>query len=187
MFVTHKIIQKTTNNLIVMKNTIVLALILFVGIINLQVANAESKKDVLSVKPPLFQFEDYTSEEEWSSISISEAGTHSLGEEIAKKICLVKKLYISQDEVAPGTPGVRIFIRKPGIYQSYNKLEKHYRKSVRKKTVALEEAQRTFNHVLDVVIALHMHETEEFEMALKKAKSVDNQIEIFKKTRLTAY
>jgi hypothetical protein len=32
-----------------------------------------------------------------------------------------------------------------------------------------------------------MHETEDFELALKKAKSVEDQMEIFKKTRLTAY
>lgn len=170
-----------------MKNPIVFALFLLIGIFSLQALQAENNKDSSGIEPPMFQFEDYTSEEEWSAISLNESGKHCLGDVIAKKICLIKKLYISQDEVAPGTPGVRVFIRKPGIYQVYNKLEKHYRKSVRKNTVSIEEAQRNFNHVLDVVIALHVHETEDFEQALKKAKSVDNQIEIFKKTKLSAY
>jgi hypothetical protein len=170
-----------------MKNSIVFALLFIVGMFSLQILHAENNKETSLVEPPAFQFEDYTSEEEWSSISREEAGSHSLGDVIAKKVCLVKKLYISQDEVAPGTPGVRVFIRKPGIYQAYNKLEKHYKKGIRKNTILLQEAQSNFNHVLDVVIALHMHETEDFELALKKAKSVEDQMEIFKKTRLTAY
>ena len=170
-----------------MKKSFVFALFLLIVIFNQQISNAENNKDSSLVEPPMFQFEDYTSKEEWSSISTVEAGTHSLGDIIAKKICLVKKLYISQNEVAPGTPGVRVFIHKPGIYQVYNKLEKYYRKSVRKNTIPIEEAQRTFNHVLNVVIALHVHETEDFELALKNAKGIENQIEIFKQTKLSTY
>ena len=173
-----------------MKKSFFFGLLLLVGTMTIQSAQASGAKDKgseTSIVSPLFEFDDYTSQEEWSSIPHAEAGSHLLGEIIAKKVCLVKKLYISQNEVAPGTPGVRMYIRKPGIYQSFNKLEKHYKKSVRKKTCSLQEAQKTFNHVLDVVIALYVHETKDFELALQKAKTAENQIEIYSKTKLNSF
>lgn len=79
-----------------------------------------------------FEFDDYGSDEEWQSIPISEAGEHVLGESIAKKICLVQKLYVSRTPVGPGNPGMRTFIRKPYIYNSLRKLDNYFKKSVRK-------------------------------------------------------
>lgn len=132
-----------------------------------------------------FRFFSFTEESEWESIPISRAGKHFLGEDIARKYYLFKDLYTYRTPVSPGSPAMRTVIRKPVVYNALNKLDK-YLKKTRNKGNAQNAGQlgQTFEHALDVAIAIYSQETSGFESVLEDSDSANEIMSVFSRVEL---
>jgi len=126
-----------------------------------------------------FEFTDIGSSDDWKSISKDEAGNHYLGDTIARKFYLIQKLYTYQTPVSPGNPGMRTVIQKPLIYNALSKLDKYFRKSIRKDDYPEGKACGLMNHALDIAISVFSQDSKDFESALKRAKGADDIINLF--------
>ena len=132
-----------------------------------------------------FRFFSFTDESEWESIPLSRAGKHYLGENIARKYYLFKDLYTYQTPVSPGSPAMRTVIRKPVVYNALNKLDKYLKKTSYKGN-AQNAGQfiRTFEHALDVAIAIYSQETSGFEAELENSDNVKEIMSVFSRVKL---
>jgi hypothetical protein len=111
---------------------------------------------------------------------------YALGGKMGCMMQLVKSLYVTKEEVVPGDPQTRTVIRKPEIFNAVNNVEKFLKKQVKEKQMALEDAQRNLNQVIEVALAaIDTEETNSFEEALhKNRKQADYQLEVFKKVKV---
>ena len=55
-----------------------------------------------------------------------------LGQKIAEKLYVLQELYTYTEEPTPTDPAVKTIINKPSIYYSLKKLNRHYKKMVKK-------------------------------------------------------
>jgi hypothetical protein len=114
------------------------------------------------------------------------AGDDGLGEKIDCLKVWMDKVYIGREEIVPGDPMTRTFIRKPGIYNAARKIEKHLKKQVKKGNMDAGLAAHKLAHILEVSIsALDEPDTQSFEAALDEVKNdIDSQTEVFMQVRL---
>jgi hypothetical protein len=132
-----------------------------------------------------FRFFSFTDKSEWESIPVSRAGKHYLGEDIARKYYLFKDLYTYRTPVSPGSPAMRTVIRKPVVYNALNKLEKHLKK-INYEGSAQNAGQigQTFEHALDVAIAIYSQETPGFESELQNSDNAKEIMSVFSRVEL---
>ena len=103
-------------------------------------------------------------------LDYSLSGNHFLGEEIANKTYLLKKIYTHIEKGTPMSPVDKVIVKKPTIYYSIRKLERHFRRQIRKDNMTEQEARKELNEVLDICISIYDQDTEEFEKYLKKQR-----------------
>lgn len=120
--------------------------------------------------------------------TIQRAETHEFGSKVACLKVLMDKYYVTQEEVVPGDPMKRTMIKKPNIYNTARKIEKHLKKEVKKGDISLEKATTEFIHVLEVSLAIvDETETGTFEKTLdENKKNIENQINIFKEVKINS-
>ncbi|MFW5656184.1 MAG: hypothetical protein ACOC0C_01100 [Bacteroidota bacterium] len=107
--------------------------------------------------------------------------SHILGEAVAKRLHLFEKYYAFKSDAAPGSFSGRKLVEKPAIYNSIYKLEKHYKKAARKNREEISYFSEELVVFLDYALLMSHASTEEFEQALRNAKSVMDIRELFKK------
>lgn len=130
-----------------------------------------------------FDFFDYLLEGE-NEIDVENVGNHYLGIEIAQKFRQMEKLYTIKSPIGPGNPGMKMVIRKPYIYNGIHKINKNFKKQIKKGQISEEQARNDLNHFVSVAIAIISQDTDEFETTLKKAKSVNTLTDILRSTTL---
>lgn len=120
--------------------------------------------------------------------TIQRAEAHEFGSKVACLKVLMDKYYVTQEEVVPGDPMKRTMIKKPNIYNTARKIEKHLKKEVKKGDISLEKATTEFIHVLEVSLAIvDETETGTFEKTLdENKKNIENQINIFKEVKINS-
>lgn len=120
---------------------------------------------------------------------IQNAEENNFGQRVACLKTLVEKYYISKEEIVPGHPAMRTMIRKPNIYNTVRKVEKHLKKEVKKGNLSLQQATNELTHVLEVAIsAVDEPDTHSFESSLNESKgSVNEQINVFKQVKLNYF
>ncbi len=131
-----------------------------------------------------FEFTDYGTEEELKNISSEDISKHYLGEDIAKKFHLIQTLYTYQTAIGPGNPGTRTVIQKPLIYSALYKLDKYFKKSLKKGIYSEERASEILNHSLNIAIAAFSQNSEEFESVLKNTKNPEELTKVFVSSKL---
>ncbi|MCT4644782.1 MAG: hypothetical protein N4A74_07335 [Carboxylicivirga sp.] len=107
------------------------------------------------------------------------AGTHTLGNEVAKYKYLFTKTYSYQTEVGPGNTGTRTVIKKPLIYNAVCKLEKYYKKAARKKVMPEKQAIQELNQCYLVAYVAFTEETQQLESAIKEQKTAKGLADLF--------
>ena len=142
-----------------------------------EICNDENKTD--SIKVYKFCFRYCVDEESLYSINDDELSDHPLGDYIARKLYLLKKTYTYIERPTPTSPGQKTIVTKPSIYNSLQKLNRHYKKQVKNGTISEEEARMKLNQYLDVAISIFIENTESFEDELRKAKKPDEISEVF--------
>ncbi|MDR1555561.1 MAG: hypothetical protein LBS88_00845 [Tannerellaceae bacterium] len=117
---------------------------------------------------------------------LQNAEKDEFGQRVACLKTLVSKYYICKEEIVPGDPTMRTVIRKPDIYNSARKVEKHLKKEVKKGNLTRQQAANELAFVLEVAIAaIDESNTESFESSLSESKSsVNAQINVFRQVKL---
>lgn len=127
----------------------------------------------------VFNFDIYTGNNSNQEIAPALIGNHFLGKEIAKKMYILDKVYLSEDKLNPGNPATTTTIRKPVIYNSVMKIESYLKKTLRKKEVSGDQATAEFNKVLDVAINIIYQNTETLENQIKKLDQPSDLISLY--------
>ncbi len=105
-----------------------------------------------------------------SGISEASIPGHYLGVDIAKKLELLKSTYTWKEEGTPNSPTSKTIVEKPAIYYSVKKLDKYYKKAIKKGEISEEEARDAFTKALDIALFIRYQETDAFESTLRTLK-----------------
>ncbi len=104
---------------------------------------------------------------------------HFLGEHIAQKVQIFNEAYTVKTPISPGSPTMKVSIRKPVIYTSVKKIERQLRKEIREHTITMENAVDSYSKVLDIAINIVSDETGEFEKEIENTGTPESLIELF--------
>ena len=114
-----------------------------------------------------------------SGIEESEINDHPLGINVAKKLKKFTDVYTYIEEGTPTQPVARTVVLKPSIYNSVFKVNRYYKKELKKGTLDIDEVTITFNDILNKGLYLYSEDTEEFEKYLQKQKKPEDIIKAF--------
>lgn len=127
-------------------------------------SDANTRTDVsAATKQVYFRFPSMDQSSYLNQIDKKEAGKHFLGEYVAKKQLLLNNRYGYKEPIAPGSSATKIIYRKPDIYFSVKKIEKHLKKELAKNSLSVDEAIRLYDKVLDVALNILDEDTTSFE------------------------
>ena len=96
-----------------------------------------------------------------------------------EKFKLFQQTFTYTTPIAPGNPALKTVIRKPPIYNSAIKLDKHYRRQIRKGDRSKQDADLAMAKVLDVAMAAFYDISENFEELLKNTKDINELALLF--------
>jgi hypothetical protein len=142
----------------------------------------DSVNDSANVKK--FFFRNSVNQEDLAAIDRSMLTEHPFGETIARKLHRLQDLYTYIEPPSPTSPGEKTIVKKPVIYNSVLKLNRNLKKMVKKGTMDKEKAKSDLNLCLDVAISISADNTSDFEVELKKAKSPEQVIQVYKMVEL---
>ncbi|MEP0368446.1 MAG: hypothetical protein ABJN36_16335 [Cyclobacteriaceae bacterium] len=156
------------------------AILILIGALSYGLVQAQSTDKV-------YRF-DYM--EESIDMSLLEPGQsydHFLGSEVGKKMYLLKESYTWREEPDPIKPTPTVVIEKPSIYNNIKKLERYYKKSIKKDKLTVEVASAEFVNILDIALQVRYQATEELENHLQKIKEVEEIAAVFSKNVELSY
>lgn len=126
-----------------------------------------------------YQF-DYIAEKlSTESLDASYSYDHFMGEQIGKKLALLSASYTWKAEATATSPVAITNIEKPLIYNNVKKLERFYKKGIRKDEISFEEASATFERILDISLLIRFQSTSALEEDLKTVKEENELVAIF--------
>lgn len=102
-----------------------------------------------------------------------------LGDKIATKFYVLQELYTYEEPGTATSPGTKTIVEKPAIYYALKKLNKHYKKMVKKDRMSEEKAVEEYEHFLNIGISIIYQPTQEFEEFLNDNRKPDEIIEAF--------
>lgn len=132
-----------------------------------------------------FRFKNEADEQLLKDINEALVVDNFLGEEVALKMHLLKETYTYIIPASPQTPGERVEISKPSIYNSLKKLNRYYKKQVKKDILTKEEAAKRFSTFLDIGYSVFNQNTDELEEALRKVRKPEEIEAVF--SRIVLY
>jgi hypothetical protein len=106
-------------------------------------------------------------------------------ETVEKKFYLLNESYTDEVPMGPGSLSSRTVVRKPVIYSAINKIHRHYKSECKRGHITIQEAQKEWNHILEVGLTMLYSDTEEFEFVLRQRKSMADKIALFKSVKLS--
>lgn len=115
------------------------------------------------------------------NVNYSLASNHFLGDQVAKKMYLLKETYTYVEKGTPMSPGDKVIVRKPTIYYAVRKINKHYKKQIRKGRIEESKARKSMINILDKCFVIFDQDTNEFESYLKGLKHSDDIVAAFDK------
>lgn len=130
-------------------------------------------------KLPVFEFRTSLTEQQISEILPELVESHDLGEMVSKKFYLLDSKYTYEMPLVPGNPQSKTMVRKPVIYESVYKIEKHLKKSVKKGEISVENATTIMNKVLDVANCILTVDTHDFEKEISQRKDPQSLTQLF--------
>jgi hypothetical protein len=137
-----------------------------------------------SIKDPgnakKFIYRNSVNMEELYSIDKSMLSDHPFGELIARKLYMLQNLYTYVEPPSPTSPGEKTIVKKPTIYNTILKLNRNLKKMVKNNLIDKNQAISDLNLCLDVALSISADDTGDFESELKRAKSADQIVQVFK-------
>jgi hypothetical protein len=126
-------------------------------------------------------------EEQIEEIDPSLVRRHRLGEHIALYFHLMEQEYTYVTEAAPGSFSGRLVVKKPAIYNSIYRMDKYYRKLVRKGLTSEEQSINRLKESIEIALIILHKDTGEFESALEDAESDEELLTLFNRIKLNSY
>lgn len=108
---------------------------------------------------------------------------HYLGENVASRWYHVKKLYSYIEKGTPTSPGDKTVIKRPNIYYSLKKIDKNFKKKIKKSLMTNDEAKDLLLNYLNIASYLYYCDTKDIENALKKADEPEDMEKIFQRVK----
>lgn len=110
---------------------------------------------------------------------------HFLGNPLTSRWNTFIQNYTHVYNLSVGFSGSTVEIAKPTIYNAVIKVNKHFKKAVRKGEIDKETAMRKLSHILDCAnVICTENETEAFEQAISETKEVEEIIALFDNVEL---
>jgi len=153
---------------------------LFIGVVFLFAQ--DGVKDSGDTK--VFIYRNSVNMDELYAIDKSMLSDHPFGELTARKLYMLQKIYTYVEPPSPTSPGEKTIVKKPVIYNTILKLNRNLKKMVKKGVLDKKKASSDLDLCLDVALSISADDTGDFESVLKKAKSPDNIIQVFKMVEL---
>lgn len=123
-----------------------------------------------------FQYQEMELDEAY----IESLSSHPFGEPFTNMMQLLKEYYVYEEKSnISGTTSKTI--QKASIFYSVKKANKYLLKSVRKKTLSEEAAEKDLERVLTVALNIRHQNTQELEKVLYKIKDPEQIIEFYQK------
>lgn len=104
-------------------------------------------------------------EKEQTELNFPSTKRHFLGDEIARKMQLLKQSYTYQTETMM-TNVLNTSIEKPSIYYSVSKINKYLKKEVKKGGISENDAKSIMENVLNIALNIRYQDTQDFEKEL---------------------
>lgn len=142
---------------------------------NIHTSSREPAESFIYLKQKLV----YNLGEELKKVNESDIRRHMLGDEVAKRLFLVDKIYTYKSSPSPGSFSGKKIVEKPVIYSSLNKLEKQISRQINSGQLTKETGTYMLTRYLSIALELFYEDTVDFEKALKKAVSSYELADIF--------
>lgn len=126
-------------------------------------------------------------EDQIGEIDLSLVRNHKLGIKVALYLHLLDQEYTYVTEAAPGSFSGRMVVQKPAIYNSIYRIEKHFRKQIRKGLVSEKQGRNELIRTVEIALILLHKETSEFETALDKAKTDEKLLSLYSRIKLKSH
>ena len=127
----------------------------------------------------IFYFDFMADKLDDSEIDIKYLKSHPLGLDVAKKLELLRETYTWKEEASATNPRDRTIVEKPVIYYSVQKMNKHFKKAVKKDEMSEEEAKTALISAIDIALVIRYQQTEEFETTLRDFKGGDELASVY--------
>lgn len=116
--------------------------------------------------------------------NVTDYSSHDLGDIIAKKLQVIEKTFLVRFETKIALTGSDIEVQKPNLLESVEKLDKYYRKAVKKENMDRELAASKLSSYLDLAYCLFYEDSDEFEKALSRVKKPEEIIALYDRIEL---
>ncbi|MFT6854462.1 MAG: hypothetical protein ACJA0X_000426 [Cyclobacteriaceae bacterium] len=136
-----------------------------------------------------FRFRYMESKLDESGINPAKLRDHFLGDDIAKKVYLLKESYTYLEAASTVTAtAARTLIDKPDIYNSLKKLDRYYKKGIRKGRMQEANAKEEYAKILNIALFIRNQQTVEFEERLSNASDDEEVVMLFtEKVKINQY
>ena len=131
-----------------------------------------------------FEFQKQLDNAKEIEVSPESVGTNYLGEEIARKYYILQELYTYEEAGTPTSPATKTIVEKPSVYYSLKKLNRYYKKMVKKDKMEMDKAVEELKHFLNIGISIVYQPTEDFEAYLDDHRKPEEIVEAYSKVVL---
>ncbi|WP_258104464.1 hypothetical protein [Marinoscillum sp. MHG1-6] len=105
--------------------------------------------------------------------------SHFMGETIGKKLELLKLSYTWQEDPTPTSPTALTVVEKPMIYNNIKKIERYYKKAIKKGEISEEQAANEFEGIIDIALFVRYQKTDQLESRLESIKEEREMVQLF--------
>jgi len=134
--------------------------------------------------PDAFYFNNNLERIKSIEVDYTKVPKHYLGYEIGSKMYLLDQTYTVIEEPSPVNPVEKTIVNKPAIFYSIKKLNKYYKRTIKKGDITEEQAKIKLNAYLDICLSIYNQETDLFEEALKNSKEDVDIVSVFSRVIL---
>lgn len=113
------------------------------------------------------------------AVNPEDVSDHDFGRDVAEKYAIFLHNYTYIEKATLTSPGDKTIIKKPVIFNSVKKMDKYYRKQVKKGLMELSVGHDKLLKYLTIANMVCSQDTKEFEKALKQAKEPEDLATVF--------
>lgn len=135
----------------------------------------------------MFYFRAMEDKLDESTIDAAFIRNHFMGESVAKKLYILRESYTWVEEESPTNPVPRTYVDKPAIYNSIKKLERFYKKGIKKGYIKEEYAIAEFEKIIDIAIFIRNQQTADFENFLDQTQEDEQIVGVYTKKVALSY
>ncbi|GEM_PF-1384735 len=111
--------------------------------------------------------------------NVQDEDSHMLGDVIAKKMKVINNTFLVRFETKVGLSSSDVEVQKPDILESVEKLDKFYKKAVKKNLIDKQTATQQLSNYLDIAYTLFYEDSANFEKKLGQADKAEEIMALY--------